>query len=322
MLRRILLPVVIAALAAAAPCIAQEFPTRPVRLVVPYPPGGSADLIGRMLAERLAQSLGQPMVVENRGGASGAVGSEAVARAEADGYTLLIGLSDTHAINPAVSPHLSYNPQRDFAPISLLAVQPFLLVVGPQMRIGTLAEFLRTARERPGTVTYGSNGTGGLQHLAMELLSSEAGVRMLHVPYRGAAPALADVMAGHLNAIFISMQGAGSNLSSGGLRPLASTSSARLAALHDVPTFAESGYPAFQVNQWYGLLAPRGTPARIVVRLSEQASAAMLGPAIADRLRSSGTEPVGSSAEAFREFMAQEIARWAAVASAHNIRVE
>jgi tripartite-type tricarboxylate transporter receptor subunit TctC len=218
--------------------------SRPVRLVVPYPPGGSADLIGRMLAERLGRGLGQPVVVENRGGASGGIGSELVARAEPDGYTLLIALSDTHAINPAVTPHLAYDPLRDFAPISLLAVQPFLLVVGSHIQAATLAEFLHLARENPGKVTHGSNGIGGLQHLAMELLGAQAGVRLLHVPYRGAAPALADVMAGHVDAIFISLQGAGSNLEGGKLRPLAVTAPERLAALPAVPSFAEAGYAA------------------------------------------------------------------------------
>jgi tripartite-type tricarboxylate transporter receptor subunit TctC len=301
---------------------ADPYPSRPVKLVVPYPPGGSADLIGRMVADKMTKSMGQPVVVENKGGASGAIGSEFVAHAQPDGYTLGIAIADTHAINPAVNPKLPYDAQKDFVPISLLATQPFVLAVGPNVKAQTLAEFVAAARQNPGKLTYASNGAGGLQHLAMELFAKQAGIKALHVPYKGAAPALSDVIGGQVDAIFISLQGAGGNLGGGKLRALAITSAKRLAVAPDIPTFAESGYPKFQMAQWYGLLAPKGTPADIVQKLNGEANAAMTSTDVADKLRAAGTEPVGSSAEQFRAFLAAEIAQWATVAREGNIQIE
>ena len=308
--------------AAATAGAAQTYPDRAVRIVVPYPPGGSADLIGRMVADKLAKSLGQPVVVENKGGASGAIGSETVARAEPDGYTLLIGISDTHALAPAVSSNVPYHPVKDFAPISLLAVQPFVLAVGPKLKATTLADFTKAAKERPGKVTYASNGAGGLQHLAMELFNGAAGTKTLHVPYKGAGPALSDVMGGHVDAIFISLQAGAGNLKSGKLHPIAITSGERLAVAPEIPTFAESGFPAFKAQQWYGLFAPSRTPPEIVARLSKDAAEAMRAPDVAEKLRSAGTEPIGSTSAEFETFLAGEIATWAQVAKANNIKLD
>jgi len=322
MLRKIALALLLGMTALAAPSMAGEYPQRSVRMVVPYPPGGSADLIGRLLADRLSGSLGQPVVVENRGGASGAIGSEAVARAEPDGYSLLVALADTHAINPAVTPHLAYDPQKDFEPVSLLAVQPFLLVVSPSLPVENLEGFMQAAKARPGKLTYGSNGPGGMQHLAMTLMNAQTGISMLHVPYRGAAPALADVVAGRLDSIFISQQGAGSLLEPGKLRPLAVAAAQRLPSLPDVPTFAEAGIPDFQVSQWYGLLAPHGTPPAIISLLNARVKEAMASPEVAEKLTAAGTKPVGSSSEAFRAFLAEEVTRWAGIARKNNIQLE
>lgn len=313
---------VLAATLALPVAAAPPYPVKPVKIVVPYPPGGSADLIGRMLADKLSKSLGQTVIVENKGGATGMIGSEFVARAEPDGYTLLIAIADTHAINPAVIARLAYDPVQDFAPVALLATQPFVLAVGPSTPAKNVAEYVAAAKARPGAITYASNGTGGLQHLAMELFGSAAGIRTLHVPYKGAAPALSDVMGGQVDSLFISLQGAGGNLKSGKLHALAITSSARLATSPDIPTFAESGYPKFQMQQWYGLLAPKGTPTGIVDKLSQEAKAAMNAPDVADKLRANGTEPVGSTPQQFQTFLAGEIAQWAAVAKANNIRAE
>jgi tripartite-type tricarboxylate transporter receptor subunit TctC len=324
MTRKILLALLCAALLGAgvsAPTSAEDYPSKPIHIVVPYPPGGSADLIARMLADKLAKSTGQTVVVENKGGASGMIGSDYVAHAPADGYTLLIAISDTHAINPAVSAKLPYDPQKDFAPISLLAIQPFVLVAGPSAKTSVLNELVRDAKARPGKITYASNGPGGLQHLAMELLSSTAGISLLHVPYKGAGPALSDVMGGHVDAIFISIQGAGGNLNSDKLRALAIAAPNRLAVAPDIPTFAESGY-AFEVNQWYGLMAPRGTPPAILAMLNEHAKAAMAAPDVSGKLTSNGTEPIGSSGEEFAAFLARDIAKWANVAKANNIRTD
>jgi tripartite-type tricarboxylate transporter receptor subunit TctC len=275
-----------------------------------------------MIADQMSKSIGQPVVVENKGGASGAIGSELVARAEPDGYTVLVGISDTHALGPAVSPNLPYDPQKDFTPISLLAVQPFALAAGPSLQATSLEEFIKTAKESPGKITYASNGAGGLQHLAMELLNSAAGMKTLHIPYKGAGPALSDVMGGHVNAIFISLQGAGGNFASGKLRPLAITSPERLKIAPEIPTFAESGYPAFQVNQWYALFAPKGTPPEIISKLNEHVTAAMKAPEVAEKLRAAGTEPVGSTPDHLGTFLAREIEQWAKVAKENKIKIE
>jgi len=312
-----------ASLATFAPTIsAADFPAKVIRIVVPYPPGGSADLIGRMVAEKMSKSIGQPVIVENKGGATGAIGSEFVARADPDGYTLLVAIADTHAINPAVVPKLPYDPLKDFVPISLMATQPFVLAVGPAMQMKDIGEFVARAKEKPGAITYASNGTGGLQHLAMELFSAAAGIRTLHVPYKGAGPALTDVMGGQVNAIFISLQGGGSNLKTEKLRPLAITSANRLAVAPEIPTFVESGYPKFQMSQWYGILAPKGTPADVVDKLNQHVKAALTAVDVSEKLKAAGTEPVGSTPEQFLVFLTGEIAQWAAVAKANNIRLE
>ncbi|MDR3536437.1 MAG: tripartite tricarboxylate transporter substrate binding protein [Acetobacteraceae bacterium] len=309
-------------LAARPAAAADEYPNKSVRLIVPYPPGGSADLIARFVSDKLSRSLGQTVIVENKGGASGAIGSEYVARARPDGYTILMTTSDTLAINPAVFARLPYDPQKDFAPITLLAVQPFVLAVGPSVKAADFGAFIQAAKDKPGTVSFASNGAGGVQHLAMELLASAAGIKALHVPYNGAGPALSDVMGGHVDALFISLQGAGGSLKSGQLRALAITSPERLAIAPDVPTFAELGYASFHVQQWYGLVAPRATSAPVIARLNEQAAAGILASDVADKLKAAGTEPVGGSPDAFRTFLASEIVQWSDVAKANNIRIE
>ena len=321
-MRRVLSLCAALALLAAPALAADPFPVKPITVVVPYPPGGSADLIGRMVAEKMTKSIGQPAVVENRGGGSGGIGSEMVARARPDGYTVLIAIADTHAINPAVNPALNYDPKKDFVPVSLLAVQPFALAVGPTVQAKDLAGFIGAAKTQPGKLTYASNGAGGLQHLAMELFAPTPGINLLHVPYKGAGPALTDVMGGHVDAIFISLQGAGGNIKSGKLRPLAITSAKRLDVAPEIPTFSELGYPAFQVQQWYAMLAPKGTPAEIVAKLNEHAAAAMKASDVVEKLTSAGTEPRGTSAAEFASFLDREIAVWADVARKNNIKIE
>jgi tripartite-type tricarboxylate transporter receptor subunit TctC len=317
-----LLAAAVQALGAAPAAQAADYPAKPIHIVVPYPPGGSADLIGRMVGERLAQSLGQPVVVDNKAGASGSIGSDAVARAAPDGYTLLVAISDTHAINPAVMPRLPYDPQKDFAPVALMATQPMLLAVGRNMPARTLGELVELARQKPGSLTYASNGKGGLQHLAMELFSRAAKTKLLHVPYKGAGPALSDVIGGQVDALFISLQGAGSNVAAGNLRPLAVAAERRLAALPGVPTLAEAGYPGLAITQWYGLMAPAGTPADIVARLNREVNAVLASHEVAEKLKAAGTEPAGGSPEQFRGFLAGEARRWAEVAASVGARLE
>lgn len=320
MLRRSAL--LLAALLCTGALAQSDFPNRPIKLVVPYPPGGSADLIGRMVAEKMTQSLGQPVVVDNKGGASGAIGSDFVSRSAPDGYTVLIAISDTHAINPAVMAQLPYDPQKDFVPVSLLATQPFVLAVGRKTTAKTLAEFVAAAKQKPGTTTYASNGKGGLQHLAMELFGRAAGIDMLHVPYKGAAPALADVIGGQVDSLFISMQGAGSNFGSGNLRPLAIAATRRLAVAPDVPTFAEAGFPNVAITQWYAMMAPKGTPAGIVDVLNRHVKAALASPDVSEKLKAAGTEPVGSSPDQMRTFLSGEVRKWGDVAKAVGVKLE
>jgi tripartite-type tricarboxylate transporter receptor subunit TctC len=309
-----------------SPAMAAEpaavYPSRPIHIVVPYPPGGSADLVGRMVAEKMGQTIGQPVVIDNKGGATGSIGSEFVAHAAPDGYTLLIAISDTHAINPAVMANLRYDPLKDFVPISLMATQPLLLAVGRNMKARTLAEFVAMAKEKPGAITYASNGRGGLQHLAMELFSNAAGIKTLHVPYKGAGPAISDVIGGQVDSLFISVQGGGGNLTGGNLRPLAIGAASRLAVAPDVPTFSELGYPKFLVTQWYGLLAPAGTPPDVVDKLNRQVKTALATPDVSEKLKAAGTEPVGSTPEQFRAFLAGEIKLWADVAKSVGVRLE
>ncbi|MDE2515297.1 MAG: tripartite tricarboxylate transporter substrate binding protein [Rhodospirillales bacterium] len=323
--RRSLMPLAVgAATALSTPGLAQAaaFPTRPMRLVVPYPPGGSADLIGRMVADAMGHSFSQSVIVENKGGASGAIGTAYAAHARADGYTFLMAIADTLAIDPAVFAHLPYDPRKDFDPISLLAVQPFVLAVGPAVKAPTLAALMAEAKTKPNTISFASNGAGGLQHLAIELLAAAAGVKLLHVPYTGAGPALSDVMGGHVDGIFISLQAGGSALKAGKLRALAITSQKRLSIAPNVPTFAELGYKNFNVQQWYGLVAPHGTPAPVIAALNARSVAAIKSPAIAGKLEAAGTEPVGSTPAAFGAFLDKQIALWAGVAKANHIRIE
>ena len=321
MLRRSAL--LLAAALASLPALAQDkFPGRPLRLVVPYPPGGSADLVGRMVAEKMTQSLGQPVVVDNKGGASGSIGSDFVARSAPDGYTLLVAISDTHAINPAVMGQLPYDPQKDFVPVSLMATQPFVLAVGRKVTAANLAGFVAAAKQKPGSVTYASNGKGGLQHLAMELFSRSAGIQTLHVPYKGAAPALQDVIGGQVDALFISLQGAGGNFSAGNLRALAISAPHRLAVAPDVPTFAEAGFPNVTITQWYAMMAPKGTPPAIVDLLSQHVKMALSAPEVADKLKSAGTEPVGGTPEQMRTFLAGEIRKWGDVAKSVGVKLD
>jgi tripartite-type tricarboxylate transporter receptor subunit TctC len=307
----------------ASPAFAQsDFPNRPIKLVVPYPPGGSADLVGRMVAEKMTQSLGQPVVVDNKGGASGAIGSDFVSRAAPDGYTLLVAISDTHAINPAVMTQLPYDAQKDFVPLSLMATQPFVLAVGRRTPARTLAEFVAAAKQKPGSMSYASNGRGGLQHLAMELFSRAAGIELLHVPYKGAAPAIADVIGGQVDGLFISLQGAGSNITGGNLRALGLVAPRRLSVAPDIPTFAEQGFPNVELTQWYAMMAPKGTPAPIVDKLNAHVKMALASPDVSEKLKAVGTEPVGGTPDQMRTFLAGEIRKWADVAKSVGVKLD
>jgi len=299
---------------------AAEWPTQPIKLVVPWAPGGFTDIFGRIIAEKLTKSLGQPVIVENKPGASGGIGSEAVARAAPDGYTLLlhtsdtlvwsIGMADAFATDPAANQKPPYDPLRDFTHVTLMGTQPVLFLVGSHVPASTLAEFVALAKAKPGTATYGSSGEGSAVHLAMESFSSQAGIRMIHVPYKGINPALMDVLAGQVQALFLSVQGAGGNIQNGKLKALGITSLTRSPLVPTVPTIAESGYPDFQLTLWYEIVGPKGLPQDIVDKLNRAIKAALAEPDVKEKLVSGNTTVVGNSPDEARAFVAAETARW------------
>lgn len=301
---------------------AQTWPARPIRLVVPFAPGGASDVLGRVIAEPLGRRLGQPVVVENRTGAAGNIGAETVAKAAPDGHTLLLGFDGTLTINPAIYPRLPFDPVRDFAPITKLADVPVLITTHPGFAPRTVTELVAEARRRPGEVTFSSAGVGSTGHLAGELLKQRAGIDMTHVPYRGGGQALADLLAGRIDLLFAAIPATAPAVAQGTLRAMAVTSRARSPALPDVPTVAEGGYDGFDVASWYGLLAPAGTPAAVIARTHGASIASLAEPEVQTRFRDNGAEPVGNAPQAFAEEIAAGIARWAAIVRAAGIRIE
>lgn len=289
---------------------AADYPTRPVRIVVPWAPGGFTDTLGRLLAEKMTRSLGQPVLVDNRPGASGSIGSEHVARSPGDGYTLLITTSDSVV---RLLKDKALDPLRDFSHVSLVATQPVLLAVGSALPVRTIGDFVAMARERPGKVSYASSGEGSAVHLAMELFSNAAGIRMIHVPYKGISPALTDVLGGQVDSIFISFQSSGGNIKTGKLKPLAITSLVRSPIGPEIPTLSESGFPNFQLTLWYGLTGPKGVPQDILDILNREVKAAVAAPDVRDRLTGAATDPVGSTPEQLRSFTSDEVAKWSPV---------
>jgi len=299
---------------------AQPYPSRPIRFVVPFPPGGATDVMARALAARLHESLGQPVVVENRAGAAGAIGSESVAKAPPDGYTILLGTISTHGTNPAVNPKLPYDAVKDFTPISLLAHAPVVLLVNPQVPVQSLQEFLRLAKSgKP--PAYGSNGGGSYNHLAVELLKGLTGVDLLHVPYKGAGPAIQDLMAGQIVFGAHDIAGVAPHIRSGKLKALAVASKQRVPGF-DVPTAAEAGVPNFEVTAWYALFGPQGMPAPAVSRLHGAVAKGIGSPEMQQVLNNISAIPVGDSPAQLDAFVRSEIARWSDVARKANIKAD
>ncbi|HVF63325.1 MAG TPA: tripartite tricarboxylate transporter substrate binding protein [Casimicrobiaceae bacterium] len=309
------------AIAAHAPSYAQPYPAKPIKLVVPYPPGGSADILGRALGQKLADQLGQPVVIENRPGAGTAVGTEFVARSAPDGYTLLLGTVSSHAMNPAIA-KLAYDPIKDFAPIAPVATIPFVLVVHPSVPAQSVKEFVDYAKERPGKINYSSAGGGTSNHLAGELFNLSAGVNLTHVPYKGSAPALQDLIAGHVQAMFDLVSTALPRIQAGNVKPIAVTSDARLKSLPNVPTLKESGYPNYEVSAWFGLFAPAGTPNAIVSRLSDETAKAIASAELKDKLGPLGMETMQGSPQSFAGLVASDFDKWRGVAKTANIKIE
>ena len=320
--RRILLAG-IAAFAASRPAIAQGQwnPDRPIRLVVPFAPGGSTDVTARLVAEAIAPRLGQPVVIENRPGAGGNIGSEAVARAAPDGHTLVMGTSSTHATNPALYRNLPYQPLRDFAPVSQVAFIPNLLVVNPEVPARDLPALIALARARPGSLNFGNAGSGTSQHLSAAMIASRAGIEVTHVAYRGGAPAVTDLLGGKIQAMAAPLVEVVAHVQANRLRAIGVTTARRSSLLPDVPTIAET-IPGFEVALWNGILAPAGTPAAAVLRISAAIAAAMRTDEMRAKLAQQGSEPVGSNPDQFAAFIAAEIPKWAELVRISGATVE
>ena len=307
---KVLLAAAIAALASSQPVAAQDWPQRPVKIIVPFAPGGNADGMARMLAQRLGEVFGQQFVVENRTGAGGAIAVEAVARAPADGTTLLWGVQPQIVILPAMT-KVPYDPVKDLVPISVLATNPFVLVVNGALPVKSVKEFVDYVRGQPQKLSYAISGLGSVAHLSMALFLKRAGLDMTPVAYRGNAPAMADVVAGHVPTMFSSLADALPQAASGGIRILAVSGEQRVAQIPDVPTVAEAGYPGFKVITWNGLMAPAGTPKAIVDRIAAEMARAVKDPKFAERLTAFGVDPLGNTPGEFAALIAREIPLWA-----------
>jgi tripartite-type tricarboxylate transporter receptor subunit TctC len=322
----LLLSVVVAfSLGAFAPAVSPEakaaYPDKPIRLMVPFPAGGNTDIVSRAIGNELSKNLGVSVVIENRGGAGGMVGSEVVAKAPADGYTIMM-VSASHVINPSMQKKLPYDTIKDFAGISMVANVPTVLVIHPSVPSKTLKELIAYAKANPGKLNYASAGKGTVGHLSAELLKSMVGIKMVHVPYKGAGPAMTDLLGGHVQMIFSSMPAALPHIQSGMLRSIVMTGAKRSAAAPNIPTMAEAGLPGFEVSTGFGLFAPAKTPRAVINRLHAEVVKALRVPSVRDSLASQGAEPVGSTPEEYDAFVRSEIAKWLKVCKEAGIQPE
>jgi tripartite-type tricarboxylate transporter receptor subunit TctC len=298
-----------------------SWPGKPVRFILPFPPGGGTDILGRLIAERLTANLGQPVVTENRGGAGGNVGAEAAAKSAPDGYTIVL-VAPSLTISPSLYSKLNYDPVKDFAPVSLVATVPNVMVTNPAVPANTLAEFIRLAKSKPGEMNFGSGGSGTSNHLAGELFNIVAGVKLVHVPYKGVNLAMNDVLSGRIQLVVIGIPATVPNIKAGKLRALALVAPRRSPVLPDVPTVAEAGLPNFEVTTWYGILAPAGTPRPIVVRLNAELAKIMHSPELKERLDALATDPVTSTPEEFAGLIKREIAKWREVVREAGLKAD
>jgi tripartite-type tricarboxylate transporter receptor subunit TctC len=306
-----------------APVQAQDnWPSKPITYVVPFPPGGTTDTLARLIGQRLGQALGTTVVVENRPGAGGNIGSDYAAKAAPDGYTILGGTISSHAINASLYPKMPYDVVRSFAPITLIGTNANVLVVGAQSPYRSVRDIITAAKAKPDTLAFASAGNGTSQHLAGELFKTMAGVKMTHIPYKGSGPAIQDVMAGQVPMMFDTTVVAAQHIDSGKLRALAVTSARRIKSLPNVPTMAEAGVPGYELQSWQAIFAPANTPKPIVDRLYREIAKIIKTPDMQERLEKLGMEPSGMSPEQFMEFQRSEIAKWAKVVKAADIHVD
>ncbi len=302
------------ALGCALSVNAQGYPTKPIRLIAPFPAGGALDTSARTLAPRLSELLGQQVIVDNRTGAGGNIGAELAAKSPPDGYTLLMGTITTHAISTTLFPKLGYDLQKDLASVSLVVNSPLVLVAHPSLPVKTIKDVIAIARKRPGEIAFASHGSGTLSHLVQELLRSDTKINFVHVPYKGSAPANADLLGGHVSLLFDSVAPSLGNIKAGRVRAIGLASAKRANSLPDVPTIAESGLPGFDANNWFAVMAPAGTPREIISRLNAEIAKAVNSPDLRARFIELGLEPQWSTPEQMRDIIASDTARWGKVA--------
>lgn len=315
------LAVTVGVLTSVAPVLAADFPTKAVTLVVPFPAGGTPDILARVLSDNLRKSLGQTVVVENRPGASGNIGAQAVARAPADGYTLLMCAFGC-AVAPSLYKPAPYDIVKDFAPVTMLATVPSVLVVNPQVPANNLKEFIEYAKKNPNKLNSASSGIGGSAHLATELLKTKTGTQIAHIPYKGAGQVAADLLGGQVDMYFDNLPASLASIRAGKLRALAVASTKRSPSIPDVPTFAEAGVPDFLITPWFGILAPAGTPEPVLERLNKEFVAALRSPEVAQRMEQLGVNVAATSRQDLTRFIASESAQWKSIIQANNIRAE
>jgi tripartite-type tricarboxylate transporter receptor subunit TctC len=309
-------------LGVTGPAIAQEYPSKPVKIVVPFPAGGSVDAVARILAQKLSAKLGKQFVVENRPGAGGNIGSDFVAKAPRDGYTLLLAGVSSHAINPSLYPQLSYDPVKDFTPICLVYSLPNVLVVNPSVPARSVQELVTLAKAKPGNLTFASSGNGTTLHLSGELFKRMAGIDMVHVPYKGNAPAVTDLLGGQVNLMFDNVNNSLPHIKAGKLRALAVTGAARSKVLPDIPTLAESGFRGFNILSWGGIFGPANVPKTVVDRLNTEINSALRDKQVHDLLVSDGIEVQGDTPAEFQAFLQSEIARWSKLVKDSGARLD
>jgi len=302
-------------------CVAQ-YPNRPIKLLIPFPPGGPTDIAGRLIAPKLTEALGQPLVIENKAGAAGTLAAEAVAKSAADGYTLLLGTTGTLVSAPALLPRLAYDPVRSFAPISRITNGVFLVVVDASLGVGSLPELIAMAKAKPGQLAFGSGGNGHPLHIAGEMFKAAAGVDLLHVPYKGVSPALTDLLAGRTQVMFEQSAALLPHIRSGKLKALAVAGPSRLIQLPDVPTAAEAGLPGYEVSAWFALVAPAGTPPEVIARLNRETRKALANPELQEAFTRQAMDPVSSSPEELAALIVADGAKWARAVRLSGVRLD
>jgi len=301
------------------PAAAQPYPSRVVKLIVPQTPGGATDVFARKIGQLLSEKWGQPVVIENRAGAGGVVGTDVVAKSAPDGYTLLVTYAGSQAINPSLYQKIPFDSVKDFQTVATLASTPFVLIVHPKLPAKDLAEYVALARARPDALTYASSGNGSVNHLLGEMLKTEAGIKMLHVPYRGVAPAITDVIGGQVDSAFSSVPSVLQMVQTDKVRALAISSAQRIAAAPEIPTIAESGFPGFDVNPWWGILAPAGIDVTIVRKINEDVANILRTKEMIDFLAAQGAEPLITSPEAFLKILEADVVKWAKVVKSAGV---